>query len=112
MHQGNFIRAHLKERRYHLDEFLPRQVFLCSPTNALLSAALVSFDQALKASHVKTIKFNALWIFSCLPQGRLVKRHKRGVGHGILGYARVKTTRGRKGNDQKNSIDFCHSGSM
>jgi len=48
---------------------LPRQVFLCSPINALLSAALVSFDQALKTLHVKTNKFNALWIFSSLPQG-------------------------------------------
>jgi putative DNA methylase len=27
--------------------FLPRQVFLCSPKNALLSATLMSFDQAL-----------------------------------------------------------------
>ena len=65
--------------------FLSRQVFLCSPKNALLSAALVSFDQALKAGHAKTSKFNALWIFSSLPQGRLVKRHKRRVEHGILG---------------------------
>jgi hypothetical protein len=65
--------------------FLSHQVFLSCPTNALLSAALVSFDQALKAGHVKTNKFNALWIFSSLPQGRLVKRHKRGVEHGILG---------------------------
>jgi hypothetical protein len=37
------------------------------------------------AGHVKTNKFNALWIFSSLPQERLVKRHKRGAGHGILG---------------------------
>jgi len=56
-------------------KFFPRQVFLCSPTNALLSATLMSFDQALKAGHAKTSKFNALWIFSSQPQGRLVKRH-------------------------------------
>jgi hypothetical protein len=67
------------------EKTFPRQVFLCSPTNALLSAALVSFDQALKAGHVKTNKFNALWIFNSMPQGRLVKRHKRRVEHGILG---------------------------
>jgi hypothetical protein len=57
--------------------FAPQQMPCSAPRLCLLTKR--------STGQVKTNKFNALWIFSSLLQGRLVKRHKRGVEHGILG---------------------------